>query len=251
MNITWNAADYEENFSFVHRYGESVLELVDDGDGGLAVDLGCGTGPLTPGLKEKGYRVLGIDESAQMVEAARAANPGLTFVQGDALTFSLEEKADVIFSNAVFHWIDAGSQDVLARNLAARLARGGTLVTEFGGKGCAEAVHSTLEECFAEQGLKYPRVFYFPTVGEYASVLEKAGFKVIYATLFDRPTPQNTSNGLADWIRMFIRKPFEGMEEALKSEILKETEDRLRSRLYVDGRWYIDYVRIRVKAVRA
>ena len=251
MNITWNAADYEKNFSFVHRYGENVLEMVEKGNGGLAVDLGCGTGPLTPGLKEKGYRVLGIDESAQMVEAARTAHPDLTFMQGNALTFSLEEKAEVIFSNAVFHWIDAAMQDALARNLAAQLSPGGMLVTEFGGKGCAEAVHSTLEACFQEKGLVYPRVFYFPTIGEYASVLEKAGFKVVFASLFDRPTPQNTQDGLTDWIRMFVKKPFDGMDEALKSEILSETEDRLRSRLYVDGRWYIDYVRIRVKAVRA
>ena len=83
------------------------------------------------------------------------------------------------------------------------------------------------------------------------NVLEKAGFKVVFASLFDRPTPQNTQDGLTDWIRMFVKKPFEGMDEALKSGILSETEDRLRSRLYVDGTWYIDYVRIRVKAVRA
>ena len=250
MNITWNAADYEENFSFVHRYGENVLEMVEKGNGGLAVDLGCGTGPLTPGLKEKGYRVLGIDESAQMVEAARAAHPELTFIQGNALNFSLEEKADVIFSNAVFHWIDGACQEELAQNLAAQIKPGGMLVTEFGGKGCAEAIHSTLEKCYSERGLKYPRVFYFPTVGEYASVLEKAGFRIAFASLFDRPTPQNTQDGLKDWIRMFVKKPFEGMEETLKSEILKEAEDKLRSRLYIDGKWYIDYVRIRVKAVR-
>ena len=250
MNITWNAADYEENFSFVHRYGENVLEMVEKGNGGLAVDLGCGTGPLTPGLKEKGYRVLGIDESAQMVEAARAAHPELTFIQGNALNFSLEEKADVIFSNAVFHWIDGACQEELAQNLSAQIKPGGMLVTEFGGKGCAEAIHSTLEKCYSERGLKYPRVFYFPTVGEYASVLEKAGFRIAFASLFDRPTPQNTQDGLKDWIRMFVKKPFEGMEETLKSEILKEAEDKLRSRLYIDGKWYIDYVRIRVKAVR-
>ena len=251
MNITWNAIDYEEKFSFVHCYGENVLELVEKGNGGLAVDLGCGTGPLTPELKEKGYRVLGIDESAQMVEAARAAHPEITFMQGNALTFSLEERADVIFSNAVFHWIDRDCQKDLAGNLASQLKPGGMLVTEFGGKGCAQAVHSTLEKCFSERGLKYPRVFYFPTIGEYASVLEKAGFRVVFASLFDRPTPQNTQDGLTDWIRMFIKKPFEGMDETSKAEILKETEDRLRSRLYVDGRWYIDYVRIRVKAIRA
>ena len=105
-------------------------------------------------------------------------------------------------------------------------------------------------KCFLERGLIYPRVFYFPTIGDYASVLENAGFKVVFAALFDRPTPQRTQSGLTDWINMFVQKPFEGMEEALRSEILKEAEDRLRSRLYIDGRWYIDYVGIRVKAVR-
>ena len=40
MNITWNAAEYEKNFSFVHRYGENVLEMVEEGNGGLAVDPG-------------------------------------------------------------------------------------------------------------------------------------------------------------------------------------------------------------------
>ena len=29
MNIQWEAGKYTENFDFVHRYGESVLELVE------------------------------------------------------------------------------------------------------------------------------------------------------------------------------------------------------------------------------
>ena len=250
MNISWNAEDYEEKFSFVHRYGEDVLDMVEKGDGGLAVDLGCGTGPLTPLLRDKGYRVIGIDESEQMVEAASAAHPDIEFIRGNALTFSLTQKADVIFSNAVFHWIDKDKQGKLAQNLSEQLVPGGMLVTEFGGSGCAQAVHSALEACFQQRGLVYPRVFYFPTIGEYASVLENAGFKVTFASLFDRPTMQSTQNGLTDWICTFVKKPFEGMVESMRQEILKETEEKLRSRLYVDGKWYIDYVRIRVKAVK-
>lgn len=47
MNIQWEAGKYTENFDFVHRYGESVLELVEAEAGGLVVDLGCGNGALT------------------------------------------------------------------------------------------------------------------------------------------------------------------------------------------------------------
>lgn len=250
MNISWNPEDYEEKFSFVHRYGEDVLDMVDKGEGGLAIDLGCGTGPLTPSLRDKGYQVIGIDESEQMVEAAKSAHPDIEFTRGDALTFSLSEKSDVIFSNAVFHWIAKDRQEELVRNLARQLVPGGVLVTEFGGKGCAEAVHSTLESCFQERDLVYPRVFYFPTIGEYVPILEEAGFKVTFASLFERPTPQSTENGLTDWISTFVKKPFEGIEVSIKQEILKETEEKLKDRLYIDGKWYIDYVRIRIKAVR-
>lgn len=43
MNIQWDAKGYTDNFSFVHKYGEDVLELIDAKAGSLAVDLGCGT----------------------------------------------------------------------------------------------------------------------------------------------------------------------------------------------------------------
>ena len=142
MNIQWEAGKYTENFDFVHRYGESVLELVEAEAGGLVVDLGCGNGALTQKLADRGYRVLGVDDSAEMVAEARALHPGLPFQKGDAVTFQLEEKADVIFSNAVLHWIDGSRQQALARNVAAQLKPGGQFIFEFGGKGCAERVHS-------------------------------------------------------------------------------------------------------------
>ena len=47
-----------------------------------------------------------------------------------------------IFSNAVFHWIDDGNLDEM--NIARNMKKGGELVTEFGGEGCADTVHSCL-----------------------------------------------------------------------------------------------------------
>lgn len=70
MNIQWEAGKYTENFDFIHRYGESVLELVEAEAGGLVVDLGCGNGALTQKLADRGYRVLGVDDTAEMVAEA-------------------------------------------------------------------------------------------------------------------------------------------------------------------------------------
>lgn len=248
MNIKWNAKDYTDHFSFVHKYGEDVVALVDAEPGSFVVDLGCGNGALTKKLQEKGYRTLGVDASTEMLETAKKLHPELDFMAADATEFALEEKADVIFSNAVFHWINEEKQEKLIENIAEQLKTGGMLVCEFGGKGCAESIHTSLARGFAKRGMEYTKEFYFPTIGEYAPILEKYGFRVEYAVLFDRPTVQQTENGLEDWIRMFNKKPFEGVDPETAQEIIDETVEELRGRLFVDEKWIVDYVRIRFKA---
>ena len=47
-------------------------------------------------------------------------------------------------------------------------------------------------------------------------MLERHGLQVRAALLFDRPTPQQTEDGLADWIRMFDKAPFAGVPEELQ-----------------------------------
>lgn len=249
MNIKWDSNNYKEQFSFVPQYGEDVMSLITKAPGSFVIDLGCGNGTLTRKLADKGYEVVGIDASEDMITLARAEYPNLQFKVEDALCFNAECKADVIFSNAVFHWIDKENQEKLIANIANQLCEGGELVCEFGGFGCGEAVHSTLEKCFEQRGLVYPRTFYFPTVGEYAPLLEKYGLRVEYATLFDRPTVQKADDGLVAWINMFVKAPFENMNEETKNEIIQETKEILAPKLQLeDGKWYIDYVRIRIRA---
>lgn len=248
MNIKWNTQEYEDKFQFVHKYGEDVTQLINADAGAFVVDLGCGNGALSKILSQKGYRVLGIDASADMIETAQKNYPNINFKVVDATEFQLQEKADVIFSNAVLHWIDADKQEKLINNISNQLKAGGQLVCEFGGKGCGETVHATLEKKFAERGMKYPRTFYFPTIGEYAPRLEKYGLRVEYAVLFDRPTEQKTENGLEDWIRMFVKEPFKNVDDETKNEIIQQTVNDLRDKLYIDGKWFVDYVRIRIRA---
>ena len=38
---------------------------------GLVLDLGCGTGTMTRLLRQKGYDMIGVDASAEMLEIAR------------------------------------------------------------------------------------------------------------------------------------------------------------------------------------
>ena len=46
MNIRWDADKYTSDFSFVHRYGNDVRELIDPARNCKVLDLGCGNGAL-------------------------------------------------------------------------------------------------------------------------------------------------------------------------------------------------------------
>ena len=251
MNIHWNADNYTANFSFVHQYGAGVLELLDAENCRSVLDLGCGNGALSSSLMEKGFQVTGIDASSEMLEIARRNHPGIEFVQADATCFSLPEPVDAVFSNAVFHWIDAEKQPDMLNCVYRALKPGGQFVFEFGGHGNNQLVHAELARIFAERGHAYRMPFYFPTVGEYAALLEAAGFLVRFALHFDRPTLLKGENGLKDWINMFITAPFSVIDDpAEKDAIQDEAVERLRGTLFKDGKWYADYVRLRMKAVK-
>lgn len=244
----WDSSNYKENFSFVPKYGEDVMNLITKPAGSAIVDLGCGNGTLTNVLNEKGYNVVGVDQSKEMLELAKKTYPNLDFICSDALTFKLEKRVDVVFSNAVFHWINKENHDKLIKNIYDNLKPNGELVCEFGGYKCADKIHKALEKSFNKRSLNYVLHFYFPKIAEYTSILERNGFVTEYAILFDRPTEQKSENGVIDWINMFVTEAFKDVSLEIKNEITKEVQDELYDELFIDGKWFIDYVRIRIRA---
>lgn len=250
MNISWETKKYASQFNFVPQYGKGVMDLITAPAGSRVLDLGCGNGTLTKQLADAGFEVRGIDASPEFIKLARTTYPNLIFEEGDATDFHLQNKVNVIFSNAVFHWIDRDKQPKMIHCIADALVEKGELVCEFGGYGNNALIHHALQQEFAKHGLSYHMPFYFPTIGEYAPLLEQEGLQVRFATLFDRKTELKGEDGLADWIRMFVKTPFEGMEVSLKECILRDTVQSLEPTLHQDGKWYADYVRLRIRAVK-
>ena len=248
MNQDWDAGGYTSGFSFVYKYGGDVLGLVDAPEGSRVIDLGCGTGVLTDALRGKGYNVTGVDASAEMLAKARANYPGITFIQADATDFRPDVPADVVFSNAVLHWIDREKQPMMMKCVHDALRPGGQFVLEMGGKDCCRAIHDGLAEAFGRYGYDYVMPFFFPSVGEYSALLEGAGFTVRYALYFDRPTELAGNDGLYDWINMFVNIPFRDVKAEDREKILHETVEGLRGKLFYGGKWHADYTRLRVKA---
>lgn len=250
MNIKWDADKYTNNFSFVHKYGNDLMQMIDARENMTVLDLGCGNGALTKKLCDLKFNAIGLDASEDLLKIANEKYPDITFIRSDATDFTLDKKVDVVFSNAVFHWINKENQRNMLDCVYNALNKNGQFVFEFGGYGNNALIHSALKTEFNKKGLEYVMPFYFPTIGEYATMLEAAGFRVVYAILFDRSTELQGEDGLADWIRMFVKTPFGCIDENIKNDIISNVVHHLKNKLYSNGKWYADYVRIRFKAIK-
>jgi len=249
--MTWNSQLYDQKHAFVFQYGESLLDLLQPKKGERILDLGCGTGHLAHKINGAGAEVIGLDSSIHMIEQAREAYPELSFIHQDARNFAIAKPFDAIFSNATLHWIS--DQPLVARTIYQHLKTNGRMVVEFGGKGNNAGMLKALRKVLAKTGhIQHSWIdfWYFPSVGEYTSLLEKAGFRVTYATHYDRPTLLEGPDGVKNWFKMFGTPFFEGIPEEEIERILNMTQDELRSTHLREGNWYADYKRIRVIAVR-
>jgi hypothetical protein len=118
-----------------------------------------------------------------------------------------------------------------------------------GGDGCVAAVRTGVAKALARQGESPAAWFpwYFPTVAEYVGVLAAAGLEVRLAHLFERPTPVEGEHGLAEWLRLFLA-PLVTHLGPRWERFAREAEEACGPALWKDGRWVLDYVRLRIVA---
>jgi len=94
----------------------------------------------------------------------------------------------------------------------------------------------------------FPSPWYYPSVAEYSSLLERHGLEVTYALLFDRPTTlEDGEHGLRNFLNMFGGSIAAKLPADLQERLVAETEREGRH-LFHDGHWTLDYRRLRLLA---
>ena len=232
----WDAADYARVGAFVAELGEAALDLLDPQPGEVILDIGCGEGALTERIAARGATVIGIDNSSEMIEAARAR--GLDARLVDVVDMGFDREFDAAFSNATLHWVLA--KDEAARSIWFALKPGGRFAGEMGGEGNLARLREALDEELVIRGHAPPRASanWYASPEDFAAVYERAGFDSIDARLIERPTP--IAHGIAAWVRTFRKGWLDraGVPEAERAEIGEAVAARFPDNV-------ADYVRLR------
>ena len=232
----WDAGDYARVGAFVAKLGGAALDLLDPRPGERILDVGCGEGSLTKKIAERGAVVLGIDNSPEMIAAARANGVDAVLLAAEDMQFFSE--FDAAFSNATLHWVLEKEQ--AARAIFRALKPGGRFAGELGGQGNIARLREALDTELVIRGYMPPKESsnWYPSPEEFAAIYEAAGFDQIDARLIERPT--SLEHGIDEWVTTFRRGWLDraGVPEAERAAIGAAVADRFGSNV-------ADYVRLR------
>lgn len=233
------------------------------------VDLGCGPGNSTAVLAAcfPTARISGVDSSPDMLARARGTLPGVEFSQGDVRTWSFEPDGDgpvdLLFSNAVFHWLRRADRIPTVLRLLRSLPGGGVLAFQMpdnrdepshAAMRDAAAAAGTWREYFAKlDGEKRPDLDAVESPAEWYDALAPESARVdIWHMLYQHVLPEPAD--IVEWVKGTGLQPFLNAlpEGPVREAYLAEYERRLRlpyPRL-ADGKVMLRYPRLFVVAVR-
>ncbi len=262
-SYSWDANDYAKQSANQQKWARELISKLNlQGDEHI-LDIGCGDGKVTAEIASHlpDGSVLGIDYSLDMIKLAQKEFPpaivkNISFEQKDARTFSFTSQFDVVFSNAVLHWV-TDHRPVL-KNIYDCLKPGGRILLQMGGEGNAAEIISVLHDMKQEDKWKsYFMNFDFPYGfhgdKEYQTWLAEAGFVIKRAELIPKIMTHPDKAGLEGWIRTTWLPYTQRIPESDREAFISELADRYISKqpLDSDGIIKINMMRLEVEAEKS
>ncbi|MFS3930297.1 class I SAM-dependent methyltransferase [Priestia flexa] len=237
--------------SFISSFGGNVMNVLSPQAGENILEIGSGNGYMANQLSSLGVNITGIDSSENMVEQSQHHYPHLQFMHVNALDLDYEDQFDAVFSKNTLHLIHPPS--VVIKNIYRALRLQGRFVTEFNGKNHLYPVFNEVMRQLAVFNIissDFSLPFYFPSIGEYTSLLEQHEFHVQSAIYFTHPLVLQHEDGLRNWLDTHASSLFKNITAETKQIIFNRVEDRLQETFFKHDEWYLPAASIRVQAVK-
>jgi trans-aconitate 2-methyltransferase len=245
----WDGGAYDRVSEPMERMGLEVLGRLPLRGDETVLDAGCGSGRITEALVERlpRGRVIAVDGSASMIEAARERlGDSADLRVADLVGLELGETVDAVLSTATFHWI--ADHDALFASLRGAVRPGGRFVAQCGGVGNVAGVHAAAEAAgaaapFAEHFAGWHGPWHFATPDDTERRLHAAGFADVRCWLQERPV---TPDEARDYLRTIV---LGAHLERLPADLADPFVDAVLERL--GPKPTIDYVRLNLDATAA
>ena len=144
----WDPAQYLKFAAPRFRPAMDLLARVTVEAPKTVYDLGCGAGNVTRLLAQRwpDARVVGVDDSAEMLAQAAKEAPGIVWQCQSVASWTPEQAADLIYSNAALHWLP--DHQALFPRLMGCLTPGGVLAVQMP-RNFSEPSHALIRETVA------------------------------------------------------------------------------------------------------
>ena len=251
----WNSAVYHRLSGPQVSWGKRVLSRLRLRGDEVVLDAGCGTGRLTAELLAAlpHGRVIGIDQSQNMLNSARAHlaqfEGRVRLVACDLLHLPFEAAFEGIVSTAAFHWVL--DHDRLFANLRHVLIPGGWLEAQCGGgpnlerlRRRADALAATPKFTSYFAGFREP--WRYQDAEAAAATLRRAGFVDVETSVESAPTVLEDSAHYREFVRnIILRRHLENLPtEQARSEFMAQmTEQAAKD----DPPFLLDYWRLNLR----
>jgi trans-aconitate 2-methyltransferase len=274
----WSASQY---LKFNNERTRAVYDLVSQIIPHVTVqspriyDLGCGPGNSTQVLLDAfpGSVITGMDSSPDMLQKARStetlSQDNVNFELGDLSDYKPDAGADLLFSNAVFHWLRHASRIPTILRLFEGLYEGGVLAFQVPDnyhepshrlmRETASSAHAPWSSSFSTTSIgdlsdtSRPDLDPIETPNEFYDALSPLASNVnIWRTSYQHVLKD--AGAIVEWVRGTGLQPFLHRieDEGTKRKFLEEYQRRLEGeyRELRDGRVLLQYPRLFVVAIR-
>jgi trans-aconitate 2-methyltransferase len=250
----WNDAQYLKFADERTRAAWELLARVPLARAERVVDLGCGPGNSTALLRERwpDASLSGVDNSPQMLDRARQDFPSIEWILGDAGSFTPAGPVDLLFANAVFHWLP--DHATLFPSLMAKLRKGGVLAVQMP-LSSGEPSHRLMSEVRASltpgrEPVAAPTpvataAFYYGLLAPRATTVD------IWRTTYEHVMPDAAA--IVEWVKGTGLRPFlDDLTEDERAAYLAAYRDAIDLAYppQVDGKRLFSFPRLFIVAVR-
>jgi trans-aconitate 2-methyltransferase len=254
--MNWSAKQYVTFEDERTRPVRDLLAAIPNQSAETAVDLGCGPGNSTEALAARfpEAEITGLDNSPDMIVAARKRLPHITFETGDIATWDSHQPVDVIFANASMQWVP--DHQTLYPRLIARLSDGGSLAVQTPDN-LDEPAHQAMR-ALASEGPWAGKLGKAGrearhTAGWYYELLKPLCTRVdVWRTIYHHPMKDGAA-GVVEWFKGSALRPYlTALAPNEQAEFLERYQDAI-ARAYpalVDGTVLLPFPRLFVVATR-